>query len=158
MYPPLPGTHAAVSLEGQRWAEQLLSAAKTRRNLPALAGDPPQSGPRLPARPPACLPAVLQASLLPLGAQHLVLHTQCISNPTTPAPVACPATESHQLFMDDTSLENTFTCQPQQRNMHGRVFGGFLMRRAFELAHSTAYMFAGSRPRTSETFRMPTIE
>ncbi|KAL4433423.1 hypothetical protein ABPG77_010276 [Micractinium sp. CCAP 211/92] len=93
-----------VSLEGQRWAEQLLSAAKTRRNLPALA-------------------------------------------------------ESHQLFMDDTSLENTFTCQPQQRNMHGRVFGGFLMRRAFELAHSTAYMFAGSRPRTIEvdriTFRRP---
>lgn len=48
--------------------------------------------------------------------------------------------------MDDTSLENTFTCQPQQRNVHGRVFGGFLMRRAFELAHSTAYLFAGSRP------------
>ena len=32
------------------------------------------------------------------------------------------------LLMDDTSLENTFTCQPQQRNVHGRVFGGFLMR------------------------------
>jgi acyl-coenzyme A thioesterase 9 len=32
------------------------------------------------------------------------------------------------LLMDDTSLENTFTCQPQQRNMHGRIFGGFLMR------------------------------
>ena len=30
--------------------------------------------------------------------------------------------------MDETSLENTFTCQPQQRNVHGRVFGGFLMR------------------------------
>ena len=30
--------------------------------------------------------------------------------------------------MDDTSLENTFTCQPQMRNVHGRVFGGFLMR------------------------------
>lgn len=30
--------------------------------------------------------------------------------------------------MDELSLENTFTCQPQQRNMHGRIFGGFLMR------------------------------
>jgi acyl-coenzyme A thioesterase 9 len=32
------------------------------------------------------------------------------------------------LLMDDTSLENTFTCQPQNRHVHGRVFGGFLMR------------------------------
>jgi hypothetical protein len=32
------------------------------------------------------------------------------------------------LLMSATSLENTFTCQPQQRNMHGRIFGGFLMR------------------------------
>ena len=30
--------------------------------------------------------------------------------------------------MDDTSLSNTFTCQPEERNMHGRIFGGFLMR------------------------------
>ena len=30
--------------------------------------------------------------------------------------------------MQHTRLQNTFTCQPQQRNMHGRVFGGFLMR------------------------------
>lgn len=73
---------------------------------------------------------------------------------------AMPAlADSGQLLMDETCLENTFTCQPQQRNMHGRVFGGFLMRRAFELAHSTAYLFAGSRPRTVEvdriTFRRP---
>lgn len=45
-------------------------------------------------------------------------------------------------------LENTFTCQPEQRNLHGRIFGGFLMSRAFELAHSTAYLFAGRRPHT----------
>lgn len=31
--------------------------------------------------------------------------------------------------------------------MSGRVFGGFLMRRAFELAFATAYTFAGWRPR-----------
>lgn len=27
-----------------------------------------------------------------------------------------------------SALENTFITQPQQQNMHGRVFGGFLMR------------------------------
>lgn len=32
------------------------------------------------------------------------------------------------VLMPHTSLSNTFICQPQQQNMHGRVFGGFLMR------------------------------
>ena len=39
-----------------------------------------------------------------------------------------PPADANVLLMDETSLANTFTCQPQQRNMHGRVFGGFLMR------------------------------
>jgi len=52
------------------------------------------------------------------------------------------------IFMPQTALENTITSQPQNRNIHGRIFGGFLMRRAFELAHSTSYLLAASRPRT----------
>ncbi|KAJ1396449.1 Thioesterase domain [Sesbania bispinosa] len=40
----------------------------------------------------------------------------------------------------------TLLGSPQQRNIHGRIFGGFLMRRAFELAFSTAYAFAGAAP------------
>lgn len=51
------------------------------------------------------------------------------------------------VLMDSTRLSNTFTCQPQQRNMHGRIFGGFLMRRAYELAFATVHLFAGQRPR-----------
>ncbi|KAG5010699.1 hypothetical protein AAZX31_07G189700 [Glycine max] len=50
------------------------------------------------------------------------------------------------VLMKDTCLQNSFICQPQQRNIHGRIFGGFLMRRAFELAFSTAYAFAGAAP------------
>ncbi|KAJ4958527.1 hypothetical protein NE237_025638 [Protea cynaroides] len=46
----------------------------------------------------------------------------------------------------DTRLENSLICQPQQRNIHGRIFGGWLMNRAFELAFSTAYAFAGAVP------------
>lgn len=48
--------------------------------------------------------------------------------------------------MHETALENTFICQPQQRNMHGRIFGGFLCRRAYELAWATAFQFVGTRP------------
>ncbi|KAK9069048.1 hypothetical protein SSX86_013164 [Deinandra increscens subsp. villosa] len=50
------------------------------------------------------------------------------------------------ILLRDTSLENSLICQPQQRNIHGRIFGGFLMHRAFELAFSTAYTFAGLMP------------
>lgn len=50
------------------------------------------------------------------------------------------------ILIRDTCLHNSFICQPQQRNIHGRIFGGFLMRRAFELAFSTTYAFAGVAP------------
>lgn len=50
------------------------------------------------------------------------------------------------VLIRQTKLENALICQPQQRNMHGRIFGGFLMRRAYELAFATCYVFAGARP------------
>ncbi|KAI5670106.1 hypothetical protein M9H77_10470 [Catharanthus roseus] len=50
------------------------------------------------------------------------------------------------ILIKDTCLQNSLICQPQQRNVHGRIFGGFLMRRAFELAYATAYSFAGTAP------------
>uniref|UniRef100_M4DYR5 HotDog ACOT-type domain-containing protein n=1 Tax=Brassica campestris TaxID=3711 RepID=M4DYR5_BRACM len=54
------------------------------------------------------------------------------------------------ILIKDTSHENSLICQPQQRNIHGRIFGGFLMRKAFELAFSNAYTFAGVSPRFLE--------
>ncbi|MQM08869.1 hypothetical protein Taro_041730 [Colocasia esculenta] len=50
------------------------------------------------------------------------------------------------ILIRDTCLENSLICQPQQTNLHGRIFGGFLMHRAFELAFSTAYAFSGQMP------------
>jgi len=35
---------------------------------------------------------------------------------------------------------------PQDRNIHGKVFGGYLMRTAHELAWSAAFSFAGEQP------------
>ncbi|KAH9625133.1 hypothetical protein KSS87_012139 [Heliosperma pusillum] len=54
--------------------------------------------------------------------------------------------DRNSILLRDTRFENSLICQPQQRNIHGRIFGGFLMHRAFELAFSTAYSFAGMRP------------
>ena len=50
------------------------------------------------------------------------------------------------ILIRDTRLDSSFICQPQQRNTHGRIFGGFLMRKALELAFSTTYAFAGAAP------------
>ena len=49
--------------------------------------------------------------------------------------LACP----NSILMDATAHSNAMVAQPQSRNLHDRIFGGFLMRRAFELAFSTAY-------------------
>ncbi|KAL5848140.1 hypothetical protein ACOSQ4_006153 [Xanthoceras sorbifolium] len=54
------------------------------------------------------------------------------------------------ILIQDTCHGNSLICQPQQRNIHGRIFGGFLMRKAFELAFSTTYAFAGAAPRFIE--------
>lgn len=50
------------------------------------------------------------------------------------------------IMLPETQQHNCLVCQPQQRNTSGRVFGGFLMRRAFELAYATAYCFSGTNP------------
>uniref|UniRef100_A0A1J3FX16 Acyl-coenzyme A thioesterase 9, mitochondrial n=1 Tax=Noccaea caerulescens TaxID=107243 RepID=A0A1J3FX16_NOCCA len=62
------------------------------------------------------------------------------------------------ILIMDTSHENSLICQPQQRNVHGRIFGGFLMRKAFELAFSNAYAFAGVSPRFLEVDRVDFIK
>ncbi|KAH9607175.1 hypothetical protein KSS87_021241 [Heliosperma pusillum] len=54
------------------------------------------------------------------------------------------------MLIRDTCLQSSIICQPQQRNIHGRIFGGFLMRKAFELSFATAYTFAGAAPRFVE--------
>ena len=58
---------------------------------------------------------------------------------------ALAAVDAGTVLMPDTRLENSLICQPQQRNTAGRVFGGFLLRRAYELAFACAYTFGGRR-------------
>jgi acyl-coenzyme A thioesterase 9 len=66
--------------------------------------------------------------------------------------------DRNSILIKDTSHENSLICQPQQRNIHGRIFGGFLMRKAFELAFSNAYTFAGVSPRFLEVDRVDFIK
>ena len=41
---------------------------------------------------------------------------------------------SNAILMSLTTLENCFICQPQNVNMAGSVFGGFLMHKAYDVA------------------------
>nr|CAB3219767.1 acyl-coenzyme A thioesterase 9, mitochondrial-like [Phallusia mammillata] len=50
------------------------------------------------------------------------------------------------VWMESTKLKNAIICFPEQRNIHNKVFGGFLMRKAFELAWANACVFSNSRP------------
>eukprot|EP00298_Acanthocystis_sp_HF-20_P004519 c14850_g1_i1.p1 GENE.c14850_g1_i1~~c14850_g1_i1.p1 ORF type:complete len:310 (+),score=120.33 c14850_g1_i1:82-1011(+) len=54
--------------------------------------------------------------------------------------------DSNSVLMETTKIGNVLTCQPQHQNIYGRIFGGFLLRRAFEIAFSGAYMFIGTKP------------
>lgn len=49
------------------------------------------------------------------------------------------------VWMEDMTLQSVFLMQPQDRNIHNKVFGGYLMRRAYELAHATGSVFAKSQ-------------
>mmetsp|Transcript_21213 Transcript_21213/g.49813 ORF Transcript_21213/g.49813 Transcript_21213/m.49813 type:complete len:491 (-) Transcript_21213:33-1505(-) len=54
------------------------------------------------------------------------------------------------MLISQTAQSNAMVAQPQARNLHDRIFGGFLMRRSFELAFATAYLFGGDKPRFLE--------
>ncbi|XP_053311805.1 acyl-coenzyme A thioesterase 9, mitochondrial isoform X2 [Spea bombifrons] len=52
----------------------------------------------------------------------------------------------NSVWMEDAKLKGLEICHPQQRNIFNRIFGGFLMRKAYELGWATACSYGGSRP------------
>jgi acyl-coenzyme A thioesterase 9 len=57
-----------------------------------------------------------------------------------------PALADRSILIQDTRPWNSCICQPQQRNIHGCISGGFFMRKAFEQTFSNAYAFSGAAP------------
>jgi acyl-coenzyme A thioesterase 9 len=54
--------------------------------------------------------------------------------------------DPHSILMTQTKMQNAQIAQPQVQNLHRRIFGGFLLRRAFELGFANAYLFGGALP------------
>ncbi|XP_039265227.2 acyl-coenzyme A thioesterase 9, mitochondrial-like [Styela clava] len=63
------------------------------------------------------------------------------------------------VWMEDTKLKNSIICFPEKRNIHNKIFGGFLMRTGFELAWANACIFSKTRPHVTAVddilFRCP---
>ncbi|KAF8598813.1 Thioesterase/thiol ester dehydrase-isomerase, partial [Ceratobasidium sp. AG-I] len=59
------------------------------------------------------------------------------TNPRTKS----PETDIEAVWMEDTRLEKTLMMFPQKRNVHSKVFGGYLMRLAYEIGYTNAYLF-----------------
>ena len=38
-----------------------------------------------------------------------------------------------EIWMEDLELKNVLVCNPESRNIHNKIFGGWLMRQAVEL-------------------------
>ena len=52
----------------------------------------------------------------------------------------------NSVWMEDAKLKNLIVCQPENRNRFNKIFGGFIMRQAFELAWANTYVYGQCRP------------
>lgn len=50
------------------------------------------------------------------------------------------------VWMEDTKLKNMIICFPQKRNIHNKIFGGFIMRKGFEHAWASGCVYAKTMP------------
>ncbi|XP_065350566.1 acyl-coenzyme A thioesterase 9, mitochondrial-like [Cloeon dipterum] len=53
----------------------------------------------------------------------------------------------HAMWMEEATLTNIVFCHPEDRNLHNKVFGGFLMRQALELSWAAGYLYSKFRPK-----------
>ncbi|KAF1751360.1 hypothetical protein GCK72_017914 [Caenorhabditis remanei] len=56
-----------------------------------------------------------------------------------------PVLTNSEIWMHKTKLSVTEICFPEYQNMYGKIFGGFLMRKALELAYTNAKMYCKGR-------------
>ncbi|KAK6195836.1 hypothetical protein SNE40_001182 [Patella caerulea] len=53
----------------------------------------------------------------------------------------------NSVWMEDAGLKNVIVCHPQQRNLYNKIFGGYLMRKALELAVANAALYCKVYPK-----------
>ena len=62
-------------------------------------------------------------------------HAEALLKEAQPVLLNMPSVAAqNSLLMSSTKMQNAMISQPQVRNLHHRIFGGYLMRKAFELS------------------------
>ena len=52
----------------------------------------------------------------------------------------------NSIWMEDAKLKTIVVCEPENRNPFYKIFGGYIMRKAFDLAWANAYVYGCRRP------------
>ncbi|KAJ1673389.1 hypothetical protein EV182_005330 [Spiromyces aspiralis] len=84
------------------------------------------------------------SKLPPTAEERIIMHdlwletnsyiTSLYKSSTVPLP-------RDMAWLDETTMESVTLCFPQERNIHNKIFGGYLMRLAHELAFANASVF-----------------
>ena len=140
-----------LELEAQRsFQRQREAAAVARKAMSAMSSlsPAPAAAKPTPTTPPTPTPTSASASSIdPAPARDrerdreraLIEAGRCLQDlPALAAP--------HTILMSQSQMDHSFICHPQNTNTAGRVFGGFLMHRAYDIAESCAYQFGGKLP------------
>lgn len=72
----------------------------------------------------------------PTASESVLLHSLFLKSSTSE--------QINQIPMSSTILATTKLCHPQERNIHDFIFGGYLMREAFELGFTCGKLFSHS--------------
>ncbi|KAJ3217906.1 Acyl-coenzyme A thioesterase 9, mitochondrial [Dinochytrium kinnereticum] len=81
----------------------------------------------------------------PSTEEMLLVHDLYLETKKYLDPSARTPKPDNAIWMEDTIQRSLVMCMPQDRNIHNFIFGGYLMRLAYELSYSTAIIFSKSR-------------
>lgn len=78
----------------------------------------------------------------PTPDERLLIHDQWLqSKQYEGAPLP-----TNRVWHKDTKIQSVHVTQPQDKNIHNKIFGGYLLRQAYELAYANASLFARGDP------------
>ncbi|KAJ7620586.1 Thioesterase/thiol ester dehydrase-isomerase [Mycena polygramma] len=77
----------------------------------------------------------------PSSTEAEALHSFYLKYGQDAKDVDSPAENVERVWMGDTRLEKCMLMFPQERNVHQKIFGGYLMRLAYELGFSNSSLF-----------------
>ncbi|KAJ2711965.1 hypothetical protein H4R19_002997 [Coemansia spiralis] len=78
-----------------------------------------------------------------LAIHRLWLETEGLRSNVYGARAGLP---DNMAWLDTTTMESVTICFPSERNVHNKIFGGYLMRLAHELSFANGSVFTKSRP------------